>query len=117
MGYLCLLPVSQYSLTAKLKQMDPLVQCSDNRMTLTVRRIGAPDFLVDSGGFYIKNPVCGSYSVQGVNIFFCQSGEESLTPLSRMPSTCGFSVKRSRRDVQYAANYQGCHVDKQVRFI
>ncbi|CAG5980907.1 unnamed protein product [Menidia menidia] len=80
--------VSQDVLAAKLKQMDPSVQCSESLMTLTVKRIGAALFLVDSG-------------------------EETLTPLSQMRSSCGYSVKRSRRDVQYAANYQGCHVNKQ----
>uniref|UniRef100_A0A8C4EWG8 Uncharacterized protein n=2 Tax=Dicentrarchus labrax TaxID=13489 RepID=A0A8C4EWG8_DICLA len=30
-----------------------------------------------------------------------------------MPPKCGFSVKRSRRDVHFAAPYQGCHVTQQ----
>lgn len=34
-----------------------------------------------------------------------------------MPSICGFSVRRSRRDVQFAAPYQGCHVTQQVRLM
>nr|XP_008280932.1 PREDICTED: vegetative cell wall protein gp1-like [Stegastes partitus] len=73
---------------AKLKRMDPSVQCSDNLMTLKVRRVRDAHFLVDSG-------------------------ERPLTPLSRMPPKCGFSVKRTRRDVQFAASYQGCHVTQQ----
>lgn len=32
-----------------------------------------------------------------------------------MPSDCGFSVKRSRRDVTFTAPYRGCHVTQQVR--
>ncbi|XP_061584492.1 cyclin-K-like [Cololabis saira] len=74
-------------LAAKLKHMDPSVKCGDNSMTLTVKPTGASHFLVDSG-------------------------QQPLTPLSQMPSTCGFSMKRSRRDVQYSTSYQGCHVDK-----
>ncbi|XP_023125401.1 uncharacterized protein LOC111568135 [Amphiprion ocellaris] len=72
---------------AKLKRMDPSVQCSNNLMTLKVRRVRDARFLVDSG-------------------------ERPLTPLSQMPLKCGFSVKRTRRNVQFAASYQGCHVTK-----
>uniref|UniRef100_A0A3Q1EWT7 Zona pellucida sperm-binding protein 1/4 Ig-like domain-containing protein n=1 Tax=Acanthochromis polyacanthus TaxID=80966 RepID=A0A3Q1EWT7_9TELE len=71
---------------AKLKRMDPSVQCSNNLMTLKVRRVRDAHFLVDS--------------------------ERRLTPLSQMPPTCGFSVRRTRRSVQFAASYQGCHVTK-----
>nr|XP_015814211.2 uncharacterized protein LOC107385096 [Nothobranchius furzeri] len=80
--------VSQRDLAAKLKLMNPSVQCGNDRMTLTVKRARASHFLVDTG-------------------------EEPLTPLAQMPSTCGFSVRRSRRDVQYAASYQSCHVSKE----
>ncbi|XP_073325063.1 uncharacterized protein [Pagrus major] len=75
-------------MNAKLKRIDPSVQCSDNLMTLKVKGVRAPHLLVDSG-------------------------EGPLTPLSQMPSKCGFSVRRSRRDVQFAAPYQGCHVTQQ----
>ncbi|XP_033483438.2 uncharacterized protein LOC117257382 [Epinephelus lanceolatus] len=83
-----LTPVLHNLLAAKLKRMDPSVHCSDSSMTLKVNGIRAPHFLVDSG-------------------------EGALTPFSQMPSQCGFSVKRSRRDVHFAALYQGCHVTKQ----
>ncbi|XP_044069963.1 protein PELPK1-like [Siniperca chuatsi] len=82
------IPVLHNLMDAKLKRMDPSVQCSDNLMTLKVKRVRAPHFLVDSG-------------------------EGPLTPLSQMPSKCGFSVKRSRRDVRFTAPYQGCHVTQQ----
>ncbi|XP_042261952.1 leucine-rich repeat extensin-like protein 5 [Thunnus maccoyii] len=72
---------------AKLKRMDPSVQCGDNLMTLKVKQTRAPRFLVDSG--------------------------EGPIPLSQMPSSCGYFVKRSRRDVLFAAPYQGCHVTQQ----
>ncbi|XP_005807379.1 uncharacterized protein LOC102233679 isoform X2 [Xiphophorus maculatus] len=74
--------------SAKLKRLAPSVNCGSNQMTLSVKRRGTHHFLIDSG-------------------------EEPLTPLSQVPSTCGFFVKRSRRDVQYAVSYQGCHVNKQ----
>ncbi|CAB1432075.1 unnamed protein product [Pleuronectes platessa] len=83
-----LAPVSHSLMAAKLKHLDPSVQCSDNLMTLRVKRRGAPHVLVNSG----VGP---------------------LTPLSQMPSSCGSSVKRSRRDVAFAAPYQGCHVSQQ----
>ncbi|MEQ2211557.1 hypothetical protein XENOCAPTIV_006859 [Xenoophorus captivus] len=53
-----------------------------------------------------------SVKQRGTHHFLIDSGERPLTPLSQMPSTCGFFVKRSCRDVQYAASYQGCHVNK-----
>uniref|UniRef100_A0A671YK32 Zona pellucida sperm-binding protein 1/4 Ig-like domain-containing protein n=1 Tax=Sparus aurata TaxID=8175 RepID=A0A671YK32_SPAAU len=74
-------------MNAKLKRVDPSVQCSENLMTLRVKGVRAPHILVDN--------------------------ERPLTPLSQMPSICGFSVRRSRRDVQFAAPYQGCHVTQQ----
>ncbi|MEQ2220184.1 hypothetical protein ILYODFUR_002770 [Ilyodon furcidens] len=73
--------------SAKLKRLAPSVLCGSNQITLSVKQRGTHHFLIDSG-------------------------ERPLTPLSQMPSTCGFFVKRSRRDVQYAASYQGCHVNK-----
>ena len=42
------------------------------------------------------------------------SGYGTLIPFTRMPSQCGFSVRRSRRDVIFVAPYQGCHVAEQV---
>lgn len=42
-------------MNAKLKHMDPSVQCSDSLMTLKVKRVRAPHFLVDSGRFHIKS--------------------------------------------------------------
>uniref|UniRef100_A0A3Q3XSA2 Zona pellucida sperm-binding protein 1/4 Ig-like domain-containing protein n=1 Tax=Mola mola TaxID=94237 RepID=A0A3Q3XSA2_MOLML len=75
-------------MNTKLKHMDPSVQCSDELMTLKVKRVRAPHFLVDSG-------------------------EGPLIPFSQMPSKCGFSVKRSRRNVHFVAPYQGCHVTQQ----
>ncbi|XP_040889505.1 proline-rich protein 36-like [Toxotes jaculatrix] len=81
-------PVLHRLMDAKLNRLDPSVQCSDNSMTLKVKWLRAPHLLVNSG----VGP---------------------LTPLSQMPSSCGFSVKRSRRDVLFAAPYQGCHVIQQ----
>uniref|UniRef100_H2LBW4 Uncharacterized protein n=1 Tax=Oryzias latipes TaxID=8090 RepID=H2LBW4_ORYLA len=75
-------------LLSKLQQMAPSVQCGDNLMTLAVKRTGAPPFLVDTG-------------------------QAPLVPLSQMPHYCGFSMKRSRRDIQYSTPYRGCYVNKQ----
>ncbi|KAF0034902.1 hypothetical protein F2P81_012660 [Scophthalmus maximus] len=83
-----LTPALHSLMESKLKRLDPIVQCRDNLMTLKVKRAGAPYVLVNSG----------------VGL---------LTPLTQMPSSCGFSVKRSRRDVLFSAPYQGCHVTQQ----
>lgn len=40
---------------AKLKRLDPSVHCSNNSMTLRVKRVKAPHFLVNSGEFCIKS--------------------------------------------------------------
>ncbi|XP_064859154.1 uncharacterized protein LOC115117518 isoform X1 [Oncorhynchus nerka] len=84
-------PTSQewHKLDAKLQHMGPSVQCSNETMTLRVKGGRAPHFLVDGGD---GSPVL---------------------PLSRMPTHCGFSVKRSRRDVFFVAPYQGCHVTQE----
>ncbi|XP_042360064.1 uncharacterized protein LOC121956045 [Plectropomus leopardus] len=81
-------PVFHNLMTAKLKRKAPSVHCGDNLMTLMLKGIRAPHILVDSG-------------------------EGPRIPLSQMPSECGFSVKRSRRDVHFAAPYEGCHVTQQ----
>uniref|UniRef100_A0AAZ3QE37 Uncharacterized protein n=1 Tax=Oncorhynchus tshawytscha TaxID=74940 RepID=A0AAZ3QE37_ONCTS len=78
-----------HKLDAKLQHMGPSVQCSNETMTLRVKGGRAPHFLVDGGD---GSPVL---------------------PLSRMPTHCGFSVKRSRRDVFFVAPYQGCHVTQE----
>ncbi|XP_029549204.1 extensin [Salmo trutta] len=78
-----------HKLAAKLQHMGPAVQCSNDAMTLRVKGGRAPRFLVDGG--------------DGFPVF----------PLSRMPTHCGFSVKRSRRDVMFVAPYRGCHVTQE----
>ncbi|XP_062329743.1 basic proline-rich protein-like isoform X3 [Osmerus eperlanus] len=75
-------------MNAKLKRMGPLVQCADDAMTLRVKGGKTPHFLVDNG-------------------------DGTFVPVTRMPSQCGFSVRRSRRDVLFVATYQGCHVTEQ----
>uniref|UniRef100_A0A672G406 Zona pellucida sperm-binding protein 1/4 Ig-like domain-containing protein n=1 Tax=Salarias fasciatus TaxID=181472 RepID=A0A672G406_SALFA len=84
----CFLLVSHSVMDKKLKRLDPSVQCNNDTMSLKVKRVSAMHFLVDNG-------------------------EKPLTPLAQMPSKCGFTMKRSRRDVQFAASYQGCHVTHQ----
>lgn len=104
-----------FPVLSKLQQMAPSVQCGDNLMTLAVKRTGAPPFLVDSGGFQI--------TTANATLFFCRlivfipAGQAPLVPLSQMPHYCGFSMKRSRRDIQYSTPYRGCYVNKQVSAI
>ncbi|XP_052465996.1 uncharacterized protein LOC128022443 [Carassius gibelio] len=73
--------------SAKLRRLGS-VRCNNNSMTLRIPGPRMPHFLVDRG-------------------------EESPVPLSEMPASCGFSLKRARRDVSLVAPYRGCHVRKQ----
>ncbi|CAM4732370.1 unnamed protein product [Leuciscus chuanchicus] len=74
---------------AKLRRLGPFVQCGSDSMTLRIPgQIRMPPFLVDRG---VESPV----------------------PLSEMPASCGFSLKRACRDVSLDAPYQGCHVRQQ----
>uniref|UniRef100_A0A8C2EB78 Early nodulin-75-like n=1 Tax=Cyprinus carpio TaxID=7962 RepID=A0A8C2EB78_CYPCA len=79
--------------STKLHRLGSFVQCSNDSMTLRVPGQRMPQFLVDRG-------------------------EESPMPLSEMPASCGFSLKRARRDVSLVAPYRGCHVRQQgARYI
>ncbi|KAK9966468.1 hypothetical protein ABG768_003576 [Culter alburnus] len=71
---------------AKLHRLGPSVHCGSDSMTLRIPgATRTPHFLVDRG-------------------------DQSIVPLSEMPASCGFSLKRARRDVSLVAPYQGCHV-------
>ncbi|XP_051769227.1 uncharacterized protein LOC127522908 isoform X8 [Ctenopharyngodon idella] len=73
----------------KLHRLGPSVRCGNDSMTLHIPgAIRTPHFLVDRG-------------------------DQSTVPLSEMPASCGFSLKRARRDVSLVAPYQGCHVRRQ----
>uniref|UniRef100_A0A672PNK5 ZP domain-containing protein n=1 Tax=Sinocyclocheilus grahami TaxID=75366 RepID=A0A672PNK5_SINGR len=72
----------------KLHRLGSSVQCSNDSMILRIPGQRMPYFLVDRG-------------------------EESAVPLSEMPASCGYSLKRARRDVSLVAPYRGCHVRKQ----
>ncbi|MCJ8744290.1 hypothetical protein PDJAM_G00116930 [Pangasius djambal] len=82
--------LTEGSQLAKLmfRRWSPSVQCEKDSMTLRIQGSRVPNFLVETGE---KGPV----------------------PLSLMPSHCGFSVKRARRDVALVANYGGCNVAQQ----
>ncbi|XP_065098190.1 uncharacterized protein [Paramisgurnus dabryanus] len=74
---------------AKLKHLGPSVHCGDDTMTLRVPGPRMPHFLVDKG-------------------------DGTKVPLSEIPPSCGYSVKRVRRDVSLVAPYNGCgHVQQQ----
>ncbi|XP_059385343.1 uncharacterized protein LOC132119423 isoform X2 [Carassius carassius] len=81
------------SVSTKLRHLGSSVQCSNDSMILHIRGPRMPHFLIDRG-------------------------EESPVPLSEMPASCGFSLKRARRDVSLVAPYRGCHVRQQgARYI
>lgn len=41
-------------------------------------------------------------------------GEAGPVPSSQLPSHCGFSVMRARRDVSVVAKYDCCNIGQQV---
>ncbi|XP_067287920.1 uncharacterized protein [Pseudorasbora parva] len=73
---------------AKLQRLGSSVHCANDSMTLHIQGSRMPQFLVDRG-------------------------DQSPVPLSEMPASCGFSLKRVRRHVSLVAPYQGCHVRQQ----
>ncbi|XP_059385348.1 uncharacterized protein LOC132119423 isoform X6 [Carassius carassius] len=76
------------SASTKLRRLGSSVQCSNDSMILRIPGPRTPHFLIDRG-------------------------EQSPVPLSEMPASCGFSLKRARRDVSLVAPYRGCHVRQQ----
>ncbi|XP_056324509.1 uncharacterized protein LOC130237554 [Danio aesculapii] len=73
---------------AKLQRLGPSLQCGNDSMTLNIKGHRTPHFLVERG-------------------------EGSPVSLSEMPASCGFSLKRARRDVSFVAPYTGCNVRQQ----
>ncbi|XP_056324335.1 uncharacterized protein LOC130237425 isoform X2 [Danio aesculapii] len=73
---------------AKLQRLGPSLQCGNDSMTLNIKGHRTPHFLVERG-------------------------EGSPVSLSEMPASCGFSLKRIRRDVSLVAPYTGCNVRQQ----
>ncbi|XP_051244266.1 uncharacterized protein LOC127356523 isoform X3 [Dicentrarchus labrax] len=67
------------------RRLQPLVECGDDGMTLTVRRRQAVQLLLNR-----------------VN--------ESSVPLSQLPPQCGYSVETTWRDLSLMAQYDACHV-------
>ncbi|XP_034169964.2 uncharacterized protein LOC113539691 isoform X2 [Pangasianodon hypophthalmus] len=89
-GYQSDQPELTGSQLAKLifRRWNPSVQCEKDSMTLRIQGRRVPNFLIETS-------------------------ERGPVPLSLMPSHCGFSVKRARRDVALVANYDGCNVAQQ----
>ncbi|KAM7372374.1 hypothetical protein PAMP_009547 [Pampus punctatissimus] len=70
------------------QKLQPVVECGDDSMTLTVRRRRAVQLLLDR-----------------VN--------ESSVPLSLLPPECGYSVQSTWRDLRLTAQYNACHVTQE----
>ncbi|XP_073349770.1 uncharacterized protein [Pagrus major] len=70
------------------QRLQPVVECGDDAMTLTVRRRRAVQLLLDR-----------------VN--------ESSLPLSQLPPHCGYSVQTTWRDLSFMAPYDACHVTQE----
>uniref|UniRef100_A0A8C9R5H9 Uncharacterized protein n=1 Tax=Scleropages formosus TaxID=113540 RepID=A0A8C9R5H9_SCLFO len=76
----------------KLRPLAPSVRCDDDTMSLRLRGRRDSGVLVDRGEWVGGPPV----------------------PLSQLPPHCGFSLRRSRRDLLLVAPYDGCHVSREV---
>ncbi|XP_060713546.1 uncharacterized protein LOC132837746 [Tachysurus vachellii] len=72
----------------KLWRLSPSVQCDNDSMSLRIQGSRVPNF-------------------------FVETSEEGSVPLFQMPSACGFTVKRARRDLALVAKYDGCNVVQQ----
>ncbi|XP_028267206.1 uncharacterized protein LOC114439464 [Parambassis ranga] len=70
------------------QKLQPVVECGDHGMTLTVRKSRAVRLQLDR-----------------VN--------ESSVPLSQLPPQCGYSVQKSWRDLSLMARYDACHVTQE----
>ncbi|XP_044186150.1 uncharacterized protein LOC122966203 isoform X2 [Thunnus albacares] len=70
------------------QKLQPVVECGDDTMTLTVRRRRAVQLRLDL-----------------VN--------ESSVPLSQLPPQCGYSVQSTWRDLSLMAQYDACHVTQE----
>ncbi|XP_029014354.1 uncharacterized protein LOC114860149 [Betta splendens] len=70
------------------RRLQPVVECGDDAMTLTVRRRHAEQLQLDR--------------VNG-----------SSVPLARLPPPCGFSVQTTATQLRLRVRYDGCHVTQQ----
>ncbi|KAK6311821.1 hypothetical protein J4Q44_G00174850 [Coregonus suidteri] len=69
-------------------RMEPVVECGDETMTLTVRGRRAIHLLVDRAN-------------------------ASAVPLAQLPSQCGYSVESTWRDLMFVVPYDACHVKQE----
>lgn len=67
-------PVRRDAMHAKLKRMDPSVQCRDDLMTLKVKRGAASHFLVDNGGLHIRSWECWPVHRLNFSLILCRRG-------------------------------------------
>ncbi|KAL7387284.1 hypothetical protein ABVT39_021378 [Epinephelus coioides] len=73
----------------RLLRMEPQVECTGDSMKLQVQDAAS---------------TCGS-------LFFVDRGSRmSPLPLSKLPSSCGYTIKSTRRDLVLVAPYNGCFV-------
>ncbi|XP_049453901.1 uncharacterized protein LOC125901924 isoform X2 [Epinephelus fuscoguttatus] len=73
----------------RLLRMEPKVECTGDSMKLQVQDAAS---------------TCGS-------LFFVDRGSRmSPLPLSKLPSSCGYTIKSTRRDLVLVAPYDGCFV-------
>ncbi|TSY83927.1 hypothetical protein Baya_13864 [Bagarius yarrelli] len=73
---------------SRLRRLSPSVRCANESMSLHLKGSQVPNFLVETS-------------------------KDGPKPLSRMPSSCGYSVRRARRDLSLTANYDCCNVQQQ----
>ncbi|XP_030591315.1 uncharacterized protein LOC115784289 [Archocentrus centrarchus] len=70
------------------QKLQPVVECEEDGMTLTVRRRRAVQLLLDRAN-------------------------ESSVPLSQLPPQCGYSLQNTWKDLRLMARYDACHVTRE----
>lgn len=103
----------------RILKMEPKVECTRESMKLNVQDSTQGTLLfVDRGKYYDLPGI-----IQLLLLLFltrashsnCSKGSRlSPLPLSKLPSSCGYTMKSTRKDLVLAAPYDGCFVAVEV---
>lgn len=117
----------------RLLRMEPKVECTGDSMKLQVQDAASTCgslFFVDRGkshgvtSAFILHTILESLQSSFVHFFLlippfccfnCSGSRMSPLPLSKLPSSCGYTIKSTRRDLVLVAPYDGCFVALEVR--
>uniref|UniRef100_A0A8C9VVB7 Uncharacterized protein n=1 Tax=Scleropages formosus TaxID=113540 RepID=A0A8C9VVB7_SCLFO len=96
----------------------PSVRCDDDTMSLRLRGRRDSGVLVDRGEWGLVSSrsglcLCLLLPSGARSLLSCLAVGGPPVPLSQLPPHCGFSLRRSRRDLLLVAPYDGCHVSRE----